>query len=105
MPEYDITLVDRVSGKQIIERIVARDLEDARGKALRDGWLTGSIEPAPEPDADEVDGDQMRLSDVEWSRLRQTIRGGVFWALIWFGVVTVVIYLIVYALARAAAQG
>ncbi|MCH8271012.1 MAG: hypothetical protein IH985_07360 [Planctomycetes bacterium] len=103
--EFDVTMVNRVSGKQITERLVARDMEDARGKALRDGWLTGSIEPAPiaadevaPPVTDEVGDGRMRVSEAEWVRFSRAIRVGVLWALIWFSVISFVIYLILYAI-------
>ena len=78
MAEFDVTMVHRGSGKHITERMVARDMEDARGKCVRDGWLTGSITLAdPAADLAAEEARRMRVSDAEWSQLYRTVRRGV----------------------------
>ena len=105
MSTFNVTLVHRESGKQIIERIVARDTEDARGKALRPDWLTGSIEEAPDTPVETATPHAASLlSDDDWTQLRRSIRSGVMWGTIWFSIIAAVVSLVLYGLVIAASS-
>ena len=82
MPEYDVTFVDRKSGRVVHDRIMAKDDEDARRKSIRPGWQTGSIEAAPADAVDQAPADAVEPTDRmftedDWTRLYRTIRRGV----------------------------
>lgn len=109
MPDYDVTLVHRKSGRVVRERTRADDADDARLKATRSGWLTGSIEPAP-PDTDEPtppDADESAgrvFTDDEWTRLYQTIRRGVIVGTLIYTAIVVAAGLLVWALVVMVAE-
>ena len=101
MPEYDVTFVDRKSGRVVHDRIMAKDDEDARRKSIRPGWQTDSIEAAPAdavdqaPADDDEPADRMFTED-DWTRLDRTIRRGVLAGTLIHTVAVVAVGLVVW---------